>query len=259
MENTLIVGVSGRMGAGKDAFGGFLRELAESNEFNVVRRGFGDALKEEVADFLVRYTYSEVLDFLDRFCDDSNLVDQILAQTYALEPTNAWERILHAMGIRTLSRYTDYDDLVSQMHDRARKERFRLLMQWWGTEYRRDQFDKDYWLKRVEDTFYNVRAEMEDVEDTRPLLFIITDVRFLNEVKFVQETLEGYAVRILRPNHHVIGGHSSEVELDKYANWNAVVTNDKGLKELRSAAQTVLAHALSWATTPDSYGSTPLR
>ena len=55
-KNALLVGVSGKMRHGKDALGGFLARLADESGYRVYRRAFGDALKEEVAEFLAMVT-----------------------------------------------------------------------------------------------------------------------------------------------------------------------------------------------------------
>jgi len=69
----------------------------------------------------------------------------------------------------------------------ADKERFRVLLQWWGTEFRRAYFGGDYWLRRMD----------ESIQFTRADALVVTDVRFQNESDFVNSR-GGIVIRILR-------------------------------------------------------------
>ncbi|KKL05679.1 hypothetical protein LCGC14_2603610 [marine sediment metagenome] len=66
-----------------------------------------------------------------------------------------------------------------QIGDPASKERWRPLLQWWGTEYRRNE-DPDYWIKKL-----LVRIDaFEDVGDRGTARSIVVDdCRFPNEYK----------------------------------------------------------------------------
>ena len=74
----------------------------------------------------------------------------------------------------------------------------RVILQWWGTDYRRDQ-DPNYWVKRAEEKM------------VAPIVY--SDTRFPNEAKAVVEH-NGVIWRIERPpqedSNDGIKGHSSE-------------------------------------------------
>lgn len=112
---------------------------------------------------------------------------------------------------------------VSVPYINAHKENFRLILQGWGTNFRRQLQDDQYWttewLKRV------VR-----LDDTFRYVFT-TDVRFLNEASLIREA-GGILVRIVRPGI-ISDGHASEVEQDKIV-ADFTILNDSTTQDLRN-------------------------
>jgi hypothetical protein len=86
----------------------------------------------------------------------------------------------------------------------------RLLLQWWGTDYRRAQ-DQRYWLKKL---FAQIDRDRVDVA-------LIADIRFLNEAEEVKKR-GGLLVKCTRTGAPdiVVHEHPSEKELISYAGWN---------------------------------------
>jgi hypothetical protein len=97
----------------------------------------------------------------------------------------------------------------------------RRILQWWGTEYRRDQ-DPDYWTKA-----WGRKVEQLDLEH---LHVLIDDVRFMNELNVVKEH-GGLIVKIERPGFDGANNHASETSLDEYKAWDWVLLNDGTLEE----------------------------
>lgn len=60
-------------------------------------------------------------------------------------------------------------------------------------------------------------------------LFIITDVRYLNEFQTIKLN-EGYVVRVIR--NFDTGDHESETSLDDTDDWDAVIVNNSNLEHL---------------------------
>lgn len=84
------------------------------------------------------------------------------------------------------------------------KERFRTMLQWWGTEFRRQFCRDDYWLIRME----------EDILRSCAHVALITDVRFPNELQYVEERA-GITVRVSRLGSSLAtDAHASETALD---------------------------------------------
>lgn len=91
----------------------------------------------------------------------------------------------------------------------------RTLLQWWGTEYRRNQ-DEDYWVKQL---VYTVGCEM-------PEFALVTDFRFPNEAKALT-----YKVKVDR--NVLVNDHPSEHALDDFAGWDTTILNDGSLEDFR--------------------------
>lgn len=71
------------------------------------------------------------------------------------------------------------------------KDRFRLILQWWGTEFRRHN-DERYWIRQLENRLNRDRYNYSHFTP------VITDVRFPNEAAFVKQR-GGILVRVKRP------------------------------------------------------------
>ena len=79
------------------------------------------------------------------------------------------------------------------------KRQLRPLLQHWGTELRRDLFDRDYWVKRLVAKLAHVRTP----------LIVVTDVRFPNEARALAER-GARLVRVVRGSGASTDGHASE-------------------------------------------------
>ena len=85
------------------------------------------------------------------------------------------------------------------------KEMFRLILQGWGTELRRELYNRNYWTAQLQRRIGELHPDS---------VVYIPDVRFRNEADLVKE-LGGINVSIVRPNYHIDGDtHTSEVELE---------------------------------------------
>lgn len=71
----------------------------------------------------------------------------------------------------------------------ADKEKFRLLLRWWGTEFRRQLFSDHYGLDRMDDAL----AQYQDC------IVAVPDVRFPNEFDHIRQR-GGVLIRIERPS-----------------------------------------------------------
>jgi hypothetical protein len=97
------------------------------------------------------------------------------------------------------------------------------LLQWWGTEFRRNNFGQDYWVKK---TFANIPANLD--------IAMITDVRFPNEATAIEER-GGYTIQCIRLREDGTpfvdssrpADHPSETALDNW-NWNFRIVTPNG-------------------------------
>jgi hypothetical protein len=151
--------------------------------------------------------------------------------------------IIEAYGSKyNIKRYAFADALKEEIRDREMElclrfgvkpdvdqdGRWRSLMQFWGTDFRRAQ-DPNYWIKRV--------SAKLDIEN--PAIAIITDVRFRNEAHWILDR-GGYIVKVERHNFvdlSVDSGHSSETDLDFFTDWFAKIQcNDGEAEQLKKDA-----------------------
>ena len=107
----------------------------------------------------------------------------------------------------------------------------REILQVWGTEYRRKLYSDDYWRDQVRQV---ILANPE-------VNFVVTDVRFPDEAKLIEEVLGGRLGRIVRPS--LPGSddkallHSSEVAMLDYPIERVFINEEgpEGLARFRAA------------------------
>lgn len=101
------------------------------------------------------------------------------------------------------------------------KDSFRLILQGWGTDFRRKK-DENYWVKKW-------MEGVNVISNSHPASVIVAaDVRFLNEVSAIKQ-LGGQIWRVERDGNFSNDIHLSEVELDNYP-FEQRITNN-GTKE----------------------------
>jgi hypothetical protein len=127
-------------------------------------------------------------------------------------------------NILRLPEWVQYDPQPSMEDPDCPYGKQRELLQWWGTEFRRSVNPK-YWVNKV----------AERIAEEKPEIALITDVRFLNEIAFVQKY--GEAIKVDRPCLPQLAGmagvHSSEAALAGFDGWDDCITNDSTLEEFR--------------------------
>jgi dephospho-CoA kinase len=110
------------------------------------------------------------------------------------------------------------------LDDPEQKKRFRALLQWWGTELRRQE-KETYWTDQIEKSIEDHRNKGFDI-------FFISDVRFLDEAQLVKN-LGGYVIRVKRPTDDNSDNHQSEKEID-LINPDFEILNQSDIKYLRN-------------------------
>jgi hypothetical protein len=87
------------------------------------------------------------------------------------------------------------------------KDSFRLILQGWGTDFRRGLFGKSYWIDKYKKTYLSIPTNT---------IVVTTDVRFFNEAEYINN-VGGLLIRVSRPDTDDYDDkHQSECELDKY-------------------------------------------
>lgn len=119
------------------------------------------------------------------------------------------------------------------------KDIFRPILQWWGTEFRRELTSRTYWIEKV-------LRKLADIQDYHNTTAIIPDLRYKNEMECLEE-LGAILIRIERPNYTDTkhSQHASETELDG-TKFDLTVVNDGTLEQLRdkvrNLCQTYIFH-----------------
>lgn len=111
------------------------------------------------------------------------------------------------------------------------------ILQWYGTDVAR-KANPNIWVEKL----------AEKLENEKPDIAVITDVRFINEAEFIKSH-SGYLVDVIRKNADGSqyqdpgrpSSHPSEIALDDYLGWDFVImAKDGDLKGLRAKSIGVL-------------------
>ena len=108
------------------------------------------------------------------------------------------------------------------------KDHFRLILQGWGTDFRRMLGGEDYWINRL----------LLQLRDTAYNIVVIPDVRFINEAEFIRK-IGGYVIRVNRMDGHTTDTHASETQLDRY-HFDYTIQNDGTLQDLLQSTKSML-------------------
>ena len=179
---TKKIGLAGKSGSGKDVVADYICE-----QYGYRKVAVADAIRDEVADFLF-----EIFDNTqDTHFQDGPHVDAIR------------------------------DAFMQMVYEKPTPHAMRILLQWWGTEYRRSQ-DSDYWVKQLV-------AKMPE-ED----FVVVSDVRLPIEMDAIHAA-GGEVWFVERPGVDPVGipNHLTEIGLDG-ATFDRKILNDKSLDELRA-------------------------
>jgi len=112
----------------------------------------------------------------------------------------------------------------------SHKENFRLILQGWGTDYRRKLCCDSYWTDIFSHSAANSECE----------LVVCTDVRFPNEAKVIKE-MGGVLIKISRPGFKEPDSHISENSLNDWSEWDFIVDNCGDLSRLEETSRRVFA------------------
>jgi len=205
-----VILVSGKMRSGKNQFSEYLEQHFILNKKTVVQDCFAKALKDNgKSDFKL------LTDYLN------NLYNRI---TYCIPDDDQDQELMyHLSKLKTVPEnfYEDKTDIT------------RILLQLYGTEIFRQRVDKDYWVKLM----------INKIKESDKEVFIITDVRFPNEIYMVQDEkdFDVTTIRIERDmkTDDIKHEHESETALDDFDNFQYVVDNNDSLEQLWNSMITI--------------------
>ncbi|MDH3997836.1 MAG: hypothetical protein OET90_03255 [Desulfuromonadales bacterium] len=200
----MIVGIGGKAATGKTTAAKHLKPLFDC-EVHIIPMAM--VLRDEVEAFLravgaqdsVPLVYGDQEDKVQLFYVD---------QQRALAECGQW-----ADFVAVNQNIQDRDGMTAVT--------VRLILQWWGTEYRRAS-DPDYWVKAWER-----KIKQYDLERCHVL---VDDIRFVNELTLVRR-LGGKLVKVERPGFNGANNHASETSLDDFDQWDQILCNDGTLEQ----------------------------
>jgi len=228
---TLIL-VSGKARRGKDTVAEYLKERYGYSVFH-----WADALREELSkpmDISVTFSESSLkarVTINDVMVRDTELARMVLYWMSEQKNSGAIS-YSRSLDVQSKNGLNYYEETYSMKGHRMQGKDC-VLMQWYGTEYRRNHFDKAYWVKRTVDS---IRRALYDDQDV-----VIADTRFLNEIEAGRNIAEADRVLLVRVERdHPIEDaerdeeHSSEMELNDYDGWHIVLKNDADIDSLKA-------------------------
>lgn len=230
-----LVGISGKMGSGKDTVASLLAERLCKRGGRVVIRSFADSLKDEVARLVA---YALVSQSEQDFCDSVTFWSKI-SSTQAQELL----KVLHPLFTSLLEQRVEPDEVTAELLYRnpADKPLVREVLKFWGNDVRRAQ-NPDYWV----DMAAVYAKEQRDMD----VSCIIPDVRRQNEAGFIKDA-GGLLVRLnvsekeqrrrLLSRDNKLSDrsaftHITETDLDDYDRFDLILDTDSmGPEEVTDA------------------------
>jgi hypothetical protein len=110
----------------------------------------------------------------------------------------------------------------------SNKDNFRLILQGWGTDFRRKLHGEDYWIQKW---LSKVAKWPDDVDN-----ILVPDVRFQNEYDVIKE-LNGVIIRVVRDDINGNDGHQSERESEGF-DPDIRILNNQSLNDLDREVRT---------------------
>jgi hypothetical protein len=222
-----IIGISGRMGSGKNTVGDIIEKICLTNEGPVFeQKSFAGKLKQ-IASLL---TGIPVENF-----EDQEFKKALLGEE--------WGTVRHnpLNNIEPFEKF-HFNELMS----------VREFLQKLGTEAMRDGFHENVWVNALFADYRIIPAKFEDLKEGEDILtkeweypkWIITDMRFPNEMEAVIKN-GGITIRVVRPSFMVDGKviakdlHPSETALDD-AKFDYEIINDGTIEDLIEKVKEIL-------------------
>lgn len=196
----MIIGVSGKIGAGKDTFAATLMELQPEKNWQVKK--FAGKLKQ-IASILTGVSVEkfEDPDFKKQYMDPE------------------WDRVVDGyLGHKSHAKMT-----------------YREFLQKLGTDAMRDRLHTNVWLNALFADYKQNEVHYTEDRYVYPN-WILTDVRFWNEAQSVRDR-GGKLIRIER--FQDTGDHPSETALDDWKDWDLVLKNSSTIEDFKEIIKSI--------------------
>ena len=220
-----LVGISGKMGSGKDTAASLLAEMIHRRGDKVVIRSLADGLKDEVARIV---TYALMSQSEQDFCD-SVISWSGISSIQAQELLKA----LHPLIASLLEQKVEPNEVTAELLYRnpADKPLVREVLKFWGNDVRRAQ-NPDHWV--------DMAAGYVTEQSNMGVSCIIPDVRRQNEAGFIKDaggllvrlnvSEEEQRRRLLSRDNKLSDRsaftHITETDLDEYNRFDVILDTD---------------------------------
>jgi hypothetical protein len=225
----MIIGISGKIKSGKDAIGKIIQMLAQGIDSNTQIKDyvkgtnitgfdweikkFADKLKDIVC-LLINCTREELE---DRDFKEKELGKEWWYYTDSLFNSTDSEQNLYSYSKYHRQLKNDLDFYIIKLTPRE-------ILQLLGTEAGREIIHPNIWVNALFSEY------------TKSSNWIITDVRFPNEIKAIKDK-GGIVIRVERDDLLRLGyldknAHKSETALDDYKDWDYTIKNNDTIEEL---------------------------
>jgi hypothetical protein len=224
----MIIGISGRIGSGKDTVGKIIQYLTLENKQGpyIGFETYNDATLERNSKFKIKkyagklkqiaslLTGIDVKDF-----EDQEFKKSLLGAEWGIVESNPLNAVPVFENI-------EFNHLIS----------VREFLQKLGTEAMRDGLHTNVWVNAL---FADYRRPK--LSEYNPSNWIITDVRFPNELEAIEE-VNGLTIKVVRPvekSKTTARLHPSETSLDK-AEFKYTIINDGSIEDLIKKVRQIL-------------------
>lgn len=195
------IGLAGKSGSGKDLVADYICGKLPSYEKIAV----ADGIREEANEFLSHALLSASID----------------------------------RGIVPISFKVVWEAYTKSIWAKPTSPEMRVLLQWWGTEYRRNQ-DAQYWTKKLD-----MRLMQNLTNEEKPRNFVVSDIRTPEEVAVVRAN-GGEVWFVERPGVESVGitNHYTEIALEG-AKFDRKLLNNGTIGDLLLKVDEILVLATS--------------
>jgi hypothetical protein len=192
---TLLIGINGRKGSGKNTAGEVIQRWGMARGLNVHCRGFADKMKVSAMRSLgvpAATNMHDAIILADELKESGFINFEIPSLSYAQGITG------------------------------------REYLKYFGTEGHRDVFGPNFWVDELLPIGIDWRTQWYDDGGVFPDIAVITDVRFVSEVERIH-SFGGEVIEIHRPEMDTGDNHASEQPLPR--KWiTYVIENDSSLE-----------------------------
>lgn len=243
----MLIGISGKLKSGKDLFYQYLLQ-AIGNHYGIVQKRWAHKVKHVICTIAG--------------CTMEQLEDQDFKDTNLPADWDYWvvrRTEGHLKGAVVSERFATEDQAEARVMDLTRLNKgenvylasresltYRMLMQEVGTDLFRDKLHPNTWINAMFADYKMVHSRGEHWQGHAITMgskepdhypdWVITDTRFPNEAERIKRE-GGLVFRINRPRElrnpdPRIENHASEISLDTYTGFDAIIENDGTLGQL---------------------------